>query len=126
VSLGRTFDVQVDPRQLPPGAHFTEILAFSSRSQAAGPLFRVPISILVPERFEDQARSGADFEKHSFRMYYPQLQFSTGTIVRKFLAIPTGANMVCIRVKGVSAPSKRRFVLHCLQHDPLCASRDSS
>ena len=61
---GRSFSITVHPHRLPPGLHHSQILGVDSTSPARGPLFRIPITITVPER-PQLADSSAAAEPHS-------------------------------------------------------------
>ena len=169
ISAGDVYDYRPLNRSLKAGAYFTEILGYHLPTNEAGPIFRIPVTVIVPEtfsispplsspqspppspssgddrivavssdkrvllsahssgKFPDASLTSPKFEPFSqFCKVYTNVSFHAGHIVRKFLAIPNNATMVCIRIKAVHAPSKRKFVLHCLQHDPLCAHRDTS
>ncbi|NNE42765.1 MAG: S8 family serine peptidase, partial [Gemmatimonadetes bacterium] len=45
---GRGFNVKVDPRGLPAGAHFAEVIGRDALDPAHGPLFRVPVTVIRP------------------------------------------------------------------------------
>jgi hypothetical protein len=48
-SSGGSFSVFVDPRRLASGsANFAEVLGFDVANPAAGPLFRVPVTVVKP------------------------------------------------------------------------------
>ena len=55
---GRSFSITVHPHRLPPGLHHTQLLGVDSASPARGPLFRIPITITIPER--PQQSDGAE------------------------------------------------------------------
>ena len=47
---GRSFTITVHPQRLTPGIHHTSILGVDSTAPERGPLFRIPVTITVPER----------------------------------------------------------------------------
>ena len=55
---GRSFTICVHPQRLTPGLHHTQLLGVDSAAPERGPLFRVPITVLVPER--PQATGGGE------------------------------------------------------------------
>ena len=50
----RSFSIQVDTRTLPPGHHYGEVCAYDTSKSAAGPLFRVPVTAIIPTLANDQ------------------------------------------------------------------------
>ena len=47
---GRSFTITVHPQRLPPGVHHAQLLGMDSTAPERGPLFRVPITVLVADR----------------------------------------------------------------------------
>lgn len=45
---GRTFDIEVDPTNLEEGVHFAEIQGIDGEAPWRGPLFRIPITVVIP------------------------------------------------------------------------------
>ena len=45
---GQSFAVRLDPSGLPPGAHFARVQAVDAGDPGRGPLFSLPISVIVP------------------------------------------------------------------------------
>jgi tripeptidyl-peptidase-2 len=101
---GKTFEVQVDPTELPEGAHFAEIQGFDAHYPARGPLFRVPITVILPDKVEDQG--GLEFADI--------VPFRPGSVARQFLAVPRGATWMDVSLI-CRAKSPRRFMLHTVQ-----------
>ena len=102
---GRSFNVEVDPTGLPPGAHFATIRGFDSESPDLGPLFTVPVTVLrtlVPGADDDWS-----FEE--------SLELKPGRIERRFLAVPEGATWADIAMRRRDSGTPRRVVLHTLQ-----------
>ncbi len=46
---GHSITITVDPRALPPGAHFAEVTAWDAQRPTRGALFRLPVTVLVPK-----------------------------------------------------------------------------
>ena len=59
-STGKSFDARIDPTGLAPGLHVAEIQGRSqsaSSGQEEGPLFRFPVTVLIPEISPQQVRT---------------------------------------------------------------------
>ncbi|MEM7387478.1 MAG: tripeptidyl peptidase II, partial [Verrucomicrobiota bacterium] len=102
----RSIDVRIDPSALPPGLHTAEVCGFSAESEAAGPLFRLPVIVKRPIPLDE------DF-KASSRLY-----LESGKVVRQFFEVPRGAQEVEVHVKGFGVDSSRRIELHGQQVEP--------
>jgi len=89
-SGGRSFSVQIDPTNLLPGPYYAEVLGMDATDLSKGPLFRVPITVCIPEKIQDKSGQRYNFEK---------IPFSSGKISRKFLAPPQGSTSVHIKFK---------------------------
>ncbi|MEW4455355.1 S8 family serine peptidase [Bremerella sp. JC817] len=100
---GRDFKIEVDPRQLKPGAHFAEVEGYFADRQELGPRFRVPITVLMPVTETPQTEFKAT------------LKLSSGQIERTFIQVPMGATWVNVRVKSDKLEDTKLFVFHALQ-----------
>ncbi len=69
-----------------------------------GPLFRVPVTVIIPERPADPCTLG-----------WPALTFKPGDVLRRFVAVPDGATWAEISVRAGALDTPRMFVLHALQ-----------
>lgn len=104
---GRSIRVLVDPRDLPPGAHFAEIVGTDLADPERGPIFRIPVTVIRPLTLPaDNPTFGET------------LSFRPGEIQRRFFAVPDGATWADIVVRGLHQETDRRLVLHTLQLDP--------
>ncbi|XP_065194194.1 tripeptidyl-peptidase 2-like isoform X1 [Sycon ciliatum] len=101
----RTFQVSVDTRGLGDGEHYAEVRAFDSVDPSRGPLFRVPVSVLVPKSLTDRAS------------YKETLVFTSGTPQRRFFRVPESATYVDIVVSS-NSPSVARYNVHGIQLEP--------
>ncbi|KAJ3416574.1 tripeptidyl-peptidase II Tpp2 [Chytridiales sp. JEL 0842] len=117
-SSGRAFQVKVDPTQLPPGLHYGEVLGFDTEQRAAGPLFRIPVTVCKPEQVE--ASSTAVVDSGSY-LRYSDLTFTPGTIVRKFIAVPAGANFAELIVNSKDRAGSGVFFIQMVQLKPESA-----
>lgn len=91
---GRSMSVTIDPRALPPGAHFGELLGFDASADGAKdtPLFRLPVSIVKPHEEEYPTSDEVTFDT---------LELKSGVVERRFLAVPAGATSMDVSVKLV-------------------------
>ena len=106
----------VDPTSLQPGVHFAEILGLSSTNAAAGPIFRIPITVCVPEVL------GTSPGTVTGSGPLGEIRLSPGSIERRFIAVPDGAQWVDIVFSGgsfygsdVDSSNSRIYMLH-MQH----------
>ncbi|HMB71155.1 MAG TPA: tripeptidyl peptidase II, partial [bacterium] len=104
---GRNFRVLVDPRGLEPGAHYAEITGTDLADPGRGPVFRVPVTVVVPGGVPaDDPRFGET------------LSLRPGQIHRRFLAVPEGATWADIMVRSRGGETERHLVLHTVQLEP--------
>ena len=123
----RAFGVDIDTASLAQGqVHYAEIRGLDTMDQGGeedgenslGPevLFRVPITAIVPE---EVPQDGA------YKLSWPQLSYSPGTVQRKFVAVPEGATFVKISVTTGAFDAGRRFLLHMVQLLPSNSCREN-
>ena len=79
---GRGFNVLVDTEGLEVGLHYEEVHGYDMRHQWRGPLFRVPVTVVVPQTMPAGC-SEISFENSSF---------TPGRIERHFVQTPEGAS----------------------------------
>ncbi|XP_076435935.1 tripeptidyl-peptidase 2-like isoform X2 [Babylonia areolata] len=104
----RSFSVHVDPRGLSEGAHFTEVLAYDVQCLGKGPVFRVPVTVIMPSRVQEESLS----------LTFSQMTFRPGQIRRHFIAVPSQASWAVLQVKWKDCERGGRFQVHALQLQP--------
>ncbi|XP_033096394.1 tripeptidyl-peptidase 2-like isoform X2 [Anneissia japonica] len=109
----RSFSVIVDPQGLAHGHHFTEILAFDVTDPARGPLFRIPITVLVPVSISDTV---------NYEWTSDVLNFQPGQIHRRFITVPKGATWAELTLTSLDE-NQARFVIHTVQLQKKSAYR---
>lgn len=77
VAQERTFVVTVDASKAPKGASYTEIVGIDTADPALGPIFRIPVTVIVPERVVDEYKS--------------KLIGKSGVPERRFVEVPVWA-----------------------------------
>ncbi|XP_023932445.1 tripeptidyl-peptidase 2 [Lingula anatina] len=102
----RAISVKVDPRGLTHGVHYTEVLAYDVTCPVKGPVFRVPVTVIIPEPVQDTV---------NFRVEFSNQQFKPGQVHRHFIRVPHGATWAVLRVQSVDAEKNIRFLFHALQ-----------
>ncbi|XP_065841097.1 tripeptidyl-peptidase 2-like [Oscarella lobularis] len=102
----REFTIKVDPRGLEPGVHFDEILGFNVSAPLLGPLFRVPVTIVVPQKLSlDSNFSQTDV-----------IRLKPGEVDRLFIKVPKGATWAEITLTSTNSNAgSARFFLHAIQ-----------
>uniref|UniRef100_A0A915CJZ7 Tripeptidyl-peptidase 2 n=1 Tax=Parascaris univalens TaxID=6257 RepID=A0A915CJZ7_PARUN len=112
----RQFTVRVDPTGLEPSvANFTQILAFDSQNPSMGPLFRVPITVIVP-LIADESTQFTISRKLRCRPAVPE---------RMFIHVPDDADWAALRVISLDDKHQTKYVVHCVQLIPNVAYRAS-
>lgn len=105
---GRTFEVRVDTRDLPPGLHHGEVLAYDTARPDA-PVFAVPVNVAKPVMPPSPTHR------------LSTVRLEGGAVERQFVHVPPGATWADVRVRtrnhetpGTSA----RLWLHLVQIEP--------
>ncbi|CAN0084223.1 unnamed protein product [Scytosiphon promiscuus] len=136
---GRAFVIAVDPTRLAPGLHYTSIEGYDVACPGKGPMFRVPLTALIPTRPEYKtvpkggltAQLVGPADGGSDSIPSPFLAPTIRKVVRRFLHPPHGASWMDIEVKdcrevaNASDGTRRMMVLHCLQLLPHTPYRDA-
>jgi tripeptidyl-peptidase II len=102
---GRGFDIRVDPTGLSPGLHTAEVWGRDQNAadSAGGPLFRFPVTVVVPEPAAEPAvavRSSAGASTVSLGEHVWSMNLAPGQITRQFLTVPHGAAWIDVAVTG--------------------------
>jgi tripeptidyl-peptidase-2 len=105
---GRTITVRVDPGSLSPGLHFASVSVFDSEKPEMGALVKVPVTVLKPEVNPPEIAV----------MRFSNIVFQPGTIVRKFINVPSDANIVELIVSSKGRDTPARFIVHTIQLNP--------
>jgi tripeptidyl-peptidase-2 len=110
---GRSFKVEIDPTNLPPGLHTAHINGHDE-SSSSDVIFSVPVTVLIPLKQSNTINLG-------------KLTFKPSEVKRFFLDVPTGATWMDVSIRDARCQavdkdaSPRLVVLHCLQllpHSP--------
>uniref|UniRef100_A0A7S1YW11 Tripeptidyl-peptidase II n=1 Tax=Ditylum brightwellii TaxID=49249 RepID=A0A7S1YW11_9STRA len=114
---GRSFKIEVDPTNLPPGVHTAQVLGHNVANPSSGPLFRVPITIVKTLPEENNVDLG-------------RLNFTPAEVKRNFLSVPQGATWMDVTVRDTRTEqdkdaSSRLTVLHTVQLLPHAAYKSN-
>ncbi|VDK58046.1 unnamed protein product [Anisakis simplex] len=112
----RQFAIRIDPTGLETSvAHFTEIKAFDSRNPSLGPLFRVPITTIVPLTV-DSSNQFTISRKLRCKPAVPE---------RLFIHVPDDADWATLKVLSLDDKHQTKYVVHCVQLLPNLAYRST-
>ena len=92
-SRPHNFAVRLAPAELAPGAHFARVRAMDATDRARGPLFSLPVTVIVPHA--DAATEGTlNFN----------LSLAGGKPARRFLATPASAEWATVKLVTGALP----------------------
>lgn len=107
---GRGFEVRVEPSDLEPGVHFATIDAFDAADPERGPVVRVPVTVIRPERLRERLGTHADPRLRGEVAYVP------GHVHRTFVAVPEGATWADLELRRTDdADEARRYWIQTVQ-----------
>ncbi|XP_022341956.2 tripeptidyl-peptidase 2-like [Crassostrea virginica] len=109
MNVERLISVQVDHGGLSEGVYFTELKGFDVKCQEKGPVFRFPITVVVPSKVDDEIK----WEKT-----YTDVSFKPGQVNRHFIQVPTGASIAVLKVESKDKEKSCRMLLHAVQNLP--------
>uniref|UniRef100_A0AC34FI39 Peptidase S8/S53 domain-containing protein n=1 Tax=Panagrolaimus sp. ES5 TaxID=591445 RepID=A0AC34FI39_9BILA len=97
--------ITIDPRNLETGAvHFAEIVGINPLNKTLGPLFRIPIIVIVPEKVT--RLNGFCFNK--------QLTLQPAVPQRLFLQSPIGSTYAVATIESLESDRDIKFDMHCV------------
>ncbi|ESO86457.1 hypothetical protein LOTGIDRAFT_129137 [Lottia gigantea] len=109
MNTARSFSISVNPCGLPIGVHYTEVRGYDCHCPDKGPVFRVPITVIVPERVLDEK---------NYLVSYKNVSFKPGQIQRHFIQVPLGATSAALKIQSQDSEKNCRMLLHCMQISP--------
>ena len=112
---GRTIRIDVDPTKLACGAHYTEVIGIDADDPDRGPMFRIPVTVVCPERLVKTSKAGLPRQTLTWRK---KLKFQPGQIHRQFICIPRGATWVDFHVRAGNIENGRTMVVHAIEKTP--------
>ncbi|KAL7634240.1 UNVERIFIED_CONTAM: hypothetical protein RMT77_015570 [Armadillidium vulgare] len=108
----RSFKVSLDPKGLERGrVYFSTIRAYIATQPEKGPMFEVPITMVVPHI--DLA--------WNYQFVCKPTVYKSGHIERHFVYVPLEATYASVTVKASGAEKVQRFTLHTVQLKPMCS-----
>uniref|UniRef100_A0A7S3WM75 tripeptidyl-peptidase II n=1 Tax=Emiliania huxleyi TaxID=2903 RepID=A0A7S3WM75_EMIHU len=121
---GQTFTVRLDPSTLPPGAHFAAVQAVDATDPARGPLFSLPITVVIPHAISPPPPLGAltpaqletarDETAAPPALSFP-LTLQGGVPVRRFISVPESAEWAKVTLRsGRMANGPHAVLLHAV------------
>lgn len=112
----RVFSVKVDTENLTYGVHATRIDAYDTANIKKGPVFKIPVTVIIPEELSPPKNS----------VTFTNVSFKPNTIKRHFYVVPHFATYGIIRMRMCEQNTVGRFVVHCMEIIPRqsCKSVD--
>ncbi|XP_031554866.1 tripeptidyl-peptidase 2-like [Actinia tenebrosa] len=110
MNTARSFNVKVDPRGLSEGAHYAEVGAYDVACPPKGPLFKFPVTVIVPRKVTDTVHYEVNVDEKLFK---------PGQIDRTFIDVPEGATWAELSLMSLNDETNGRFMVHALQLSPL-------
>ncbi|XP_038630286.1 tripeptidyl-peptidase 2-like [Scyliorhinus canicula] len=119
MNQSRQVTIRVDARGLQEGPHFTEVLGYDTTTPHAGPLFRIPVTVIIPSSVNAACE---------YRLVQKNVHFKPGEIRRHFIEVPQGATWAELLYFRISLTSKSEdttseFVVHTIQLQKQMAFR---
>jgi len=145
---GRSFKIEIEPNDLPPGVHVAHVEGYDVHRRDRGPMFRLLVTLVKPLEPHAQHDLGhlivrtifhvacffvfTLFKNNCTHSNYPflqNLQFEPAEVKRFFFNVPTGATWMDVTVRDTRTSdldvSSRTIVLHALQLLPHTPYRDN-
>eukprot|EP00112_Aurelia_sp_Birch-Aquarium-sp1_P025902 Seg888.11 transcript_id=Seg888.11/GoldUCD/mRNA.D3Y31 product="Tripeptidyl-peptidase 2" protein_id=Seg888.11/GoldUCD/D3Y31 len=109
----RTFMIKVNTDGLDHGAHYGEVHGFDLAHPNQGPLFRIPVTVIVPMSLEQNGNPSV-LEETLLRM-------KPGQMRRYFISVPQGATWADLSLESKDSTQNARYMIHKLQLKDDCA-----
>lgn len=103
----RSFSVRIEPSGLSVGEHFTWIKAFDPSCIQKGPVFHIPVTVIISQKMSD-----------SITKSVTSCILQSGKIVREFIQVPIGASNCAIHLKSLDSVNSSSIVIHAVQIRP--------
>lgn len=115
-NASRVFSVKIDTENLAYGVHSTRIEAYDIANVKKGPVFKIPVTVIIPE----------ELSQPKYSVNHTNVVFKPNTIKRHFYVVPNNATYCMLRMRLCEPNSIGRFVVHCIQIVPKqsCKSID--
>lgn len=112
VAQERTMVVTIDAAKAPKGASYTEIVGIDTADPSMGPIFRIPITVIIPEKVDVDH-------------FTSKIVGKSGVSERRFVQVPSWATSAKITLKSSNKDEMDRFTLHTVYIEDDKCSRNT-
>lgn len=102
----RTINLEIKKNSLKPGVHYAEICGYDLSNIELGPVFRVPITVVVPEN---------RFERDECCIDIGKLSYKPGQRIRRFYHVPYGATWAELLLSSEEKERNFQYLIHAVQ-----------
>ncbi|XP_057301280.1 tripeptidyl-peptidase 2-like isoform X1 [Hydractinia symbiolongicarpus] len=110
-NTARSFPLLIQKSGLKPGCYYAEVQGIDLAHKTLGPVFRIPISVIIPERVESKNEI----------INIGKLDFKPGDRKRFFYFVPQSATWATLKLKSLEKEKDIRYVVHAVQLVPDAA-----
>eukprot|EP00794_Sanderia_malayensis_P011065 gene11065-12233_t len=109
----RGFSIKIKTSGLEEGCHYGEVCAYDLAHRTQGPLFRVPVTVVIPTKFEI-TNTCRQFECKDLKM-------NPGSVRRYFISIPKGITWAELELQSHDQSQNARYLFQSVQLQEDCS-----
>ncbi|XP_066922123.1 tripeptidyl-peptidase 2-like [Clytia hemisphaerica] len=100
--------IEVRKAGLTQGVHYAEVHAFDTENINMGPVFRIPVTVVIPENINRLLPTTTEFD-------LGKLSYRPGQRLRKFFFVPHGATWAELVLSSDEKETDFRYIVHAVQ-----------